>query len=707
MGSGPSKKADDGLSDHPQKDNAAATPNRFNPLKPGKRKSSEHVNSSVALSPQNEEKPRLSKRTKLAHSLTEDNPSTKKPPTTNGDISFRIQYENSFKKPTSDPEIQSTPNEDTNTSSEPQESLAEPKPTPTPLLWTSQDGSTQQGEIRKGKRKREGKGQTGFFTPNEVQALEDFKIDFCNTNGLRADVFDAMVQHSEREKGVDFPCDSSITTKHEFWKTIYGILPNRERRSVYRFMRRHFQSSDVKPHHWTHEQDEELIRLVAQHGFKFALIAKEIGRNDDDVVQRWKNRLEHRTTMNRGPWSQKENVMLQDALQLAWKNLKEKGHDVGRDIYEIDETMISWGHISSKMGHCRSRQQCADKWRKARKKVQHLRENGNPDAVFDPLKESKRKNSKAKLKTATPTPTRTSVGHYKSNEYVISDDEGEDKEDHNTNSVNASPAKSISDVSKSTSESVESASVADSESADESASDDENATKAIAPKQTKSRHNSAQSGKKSKDKTIDPQPKAKSSKSPKQVTENKKNDIPKSSQSTTTTSASESGDSDSSSDSDTPASKQIVTNSGSKISPSAKKPSIIKTSKNKGMKNESSFEDDSNETSSGDEGSDESDKSESEVTSSSDHERTKSLKKSNAVKQKSQTSSSEEESSENESESSSDVSDSSSPESESKPSKPMSNKMDMLKRRRQAETSTSTIDSSPMSRDVKMEDVSE
>ena len=174
---------------------------------------------------------------------------------------------------------------------------------------------------------------TGFFTSEEVQKLENFKLNFCNTHGLSADNFDQMVQHSDRDKGVEFPCDSDIVTKPEFWKTIYEIIPMRDQRSVYRFMRRHFQASTQKPHQWSHEQDDELVSMHTRYGPKWAYIAKLLGRSDDDVVQRWKNRLEHRATMLRGSWSADEIRCLQGALRDTWKANKKAGYDT--DIQQL------------------------------------------------------------------------------------------------------------------------------------------------------------------------------------------------------------------------------------------------------------------------------------------------------------------------------------------------------------------------------------
>ncbi|KAJ5386162.1 hypothetical protein N7509_008703 [Penicillium cosmopolitanum] len=251
----------------------------------------------------------------------------------------------------------------------------------------------------------------GVYEEDEIRAVEKYKVDFCNLHGIEAREFDAMVQHSERE-GEEFPCPTDLCTKGEFWSSIYELMPDRDRRSVYRFMRRHFQDSDQKPHEWTAEQDEELIQLRAKHGPKYTLIAKLLGRSSDDVTQRWKNRLEHRTTMNHGAWSEQE---LRDLLRYLIQVSESSGKlRLSSDVYEMDDKLVPWGKISDQMNNTRSRQQCADRWRKIRKTVLETRATSDPNAVFDP------RHSRGSEKPSTPkTP--------KSKEYVEesdSDDEG-------------------------------------------------------------------------------------------------------------------------------------------------------------------------------------------------------------------------------------------------------------------------------------------
>ncbi|KAL4739792.1 hypothetical protein BDV11DRAFT_204791 [Aspergillus similis] len=221
------------------------------------------------------------------------------------------------------------------------------KMSPSPAL--SVGGSQIKGRLNRSNGTVNAKGTTGAFLPHEVEALEDFKVEFCNANACSTTVFDLMVQHG---KEGPFPGPSGIG-KRNFWQQVHKILPGRDRRSVYRFMKRHFQASGQKPHEWTEEQEDELVVLYQQHGPKWAHIAEMLGRSGDDVVQRWKNRLEHRDTMRTGPWSDEETNQLKDALRAAWDKLRSEGIDVGENIYEMDESLILWSQISKSMRHWR------------------------------------------------------------------------------------------------------------------------------------------------------------------------------------------------------------------------------------------------------------------------------------------------------------------------------------------------------------------
>ncbi|KAF7164328.1 hypothetical protein CNMCM6106_000864 [Aspergillus hiratsukae] len=304
------------------------------------------------------------------------------------------------------------------------------------------DSSTDQRDLAdtsaaRGPRKGKKDKMIGFFAPSEVRALETFKLKFCNENGISSERFDRMVQHVDRRKDSGWPIDENIIKKPDFWQLIYDVLPSRDRRSVYRFMKRHFQDSSQKPHHWTHEQDGELIELVTQYGPKFAHIAKMLGRVEDDVVQRWKNRLEHRSTMRRGAWSEDEVRGLLNALQDSWNKLKKDGQNVGRDIYEMDEGLISWGTVSNKLQNWRSRQQCADKWRKVRRKIMGKRSTGNQDAVYDPAWDAKPQGRAKSITLAEQIEMERVL--FKSSEYVDSEDGDEEDVEQSAGTETQSP----------------------------------------------------------------------------------------------------------------------------------------------------------------------------------------------------------------------------------------------------------------------------
>jgi hypothetical protein len=244
------------------------------------------------------------------------------------------------------------------------------------------------GKIR-GPRTREADNKKiGFYTPEELEKIETHKVNFCNWHGITGLKFDELIQHSERGSQ-EWPLPTETISKYEFWDEIYSLLPGRDRRSVYRFMRRHFQGSTQRAHDWSPEQDEELIELHAQHGPKWTYIGRLIGRSDDDVTQRWRNRLKYKDTMNHGAWSADETKVFLQAMQSVWETLshtlnkEEKRKCLGKDFYEMDESLVPWGTISDTLDNKRSQQQCSDKFRKIRPVVMRMRANGQPDAVFD------------------------------------------------------------------------------------------------------------------------------------------------------------------------------------------------------------------------------------------------------------------------------------------------------------------------------------
>ncbi|KAL5343435.1 hypothetical protein BJX70DRAFT_354165 [Aspergillus crustosus] len=258
------------------------------------------------------------------------------------------------------------------------------KISPSPALTTGD--RMAKGRLNMADGSSNHRGTVGAFNPAEVEALEAFKIEFCNSNGCTAMTFDLMVQHGRVGA---FPTPNGVN-KLKFWKEARDVLPNRDKRSIYRFMKRHFLVPGQKPHEWTEEQDDELVVLYHQHGPKWVHIAEQLGRGSDDVVQRWKNHLEHRDTMKVGVWTEAELDALKKTMRSVWEKLGAEGYDVGRHPFELDESLISWGQVSAGLQHSRSRQQCADKWRR-------MKQNAFADS-----RSNSRSNHASKSRSTTP-----------------------------------------------------------------------------------------------------------------------------------------------------------------------------------------------------------------------------------------------------------------------------------------------------------------
>lgn len=231
--------------------------------------------------------------------------------------------------------------------------------------------------IANGATRKKPQRTRGVFTPEEHKAVEDFKAEFCSSRGISSEMFNELIQHCARDK-VNFPMPEGTMDKQAFWNYIYDVLPRRKNVSVARFMRRHFQTPHKKTQQWSAEQDEELARLFKLLGPKWTEIADILGRTSDDVTQRWKNRVEHRDMQREGPWSLEECEELEQSLEKCRTSLLDAGSDVASDIFHLDEAQIGWGRVSDMMGNKRSRQQCADKWRRIRRS--HLKGRADRDS---------------------------------------------------------------------------------------------------------------------------------------------------------------------------------------------------------------------------------------------------------------------------------------------------------------------------------------
>lgn len=311
--------------------------------------------------------------------------------------------------------------------------------------------------------------RTGLFSPEEIETLEQYKLWFCNYHHITADTFDASIQSAKSSKNGIFLQDRPPVDEKSFWQEIYGQIPDRDRRSIARFCRRHF-SNAYKPHQWTTADDDELERLHSMYGTKWAIIARDMERTYDDVVQRWKNKVEHRHTMKMGPWDDDEVDKLIKNLEdtrKAWLRLGKTKEDIGKDIYELPDEFIAWGKISERFEHTRSRQQVADKWRKIKRIVLERRADGFEDAVWEPSLQPKGRRKSKSRQVSVESEKRV----FTSNEMVHSSDEDEDQNKKKTEKKKQ-PAKANGTAQPEANESADESTDESSDSSSEDDSDD-------------------------------------------------------------------------------------------------------------------------------------------------------------------------------------------------------------------------------------------
>lgn len=216
-----------------------------------------------------------------------------------------------------------------------------------------------------------------FYTMEEIEAVEQFKIEFCKQYSITSSKFNEIIQVCTRNNVRFRLPDNTVITKQTFWSSLQALFPHRPHVSLSRFMRRVCLVSEQKPHHWTAEQEDELKALIEAKGTKWTEIGQILGRSADDVTQRWKNRVEHRDKQRSGPWKPDECGKLVGIIREHHAALRVAGHGVGPDVLDMEPECISWGAVSDQMGNIRSRQQCADKWRRMRRNGKKERETRN------------------------------------------------------------------------------------------------------------------------------------------------------------------------------------------------------------------------------------------------------------------------------------------------------------------------------------------
>ncbi|KAL8920778.1 MAG: hypothetical protein Q9172_004349 [Xanthocarpia lactea] len=194
----------------------------------------------------------------------------------------------------------------------------------------------------------------GAFTEKEKAKLNRFKQRFCDDYAVTEYEFNnLMTLMGRRKPEKDWP--NPDVTISELRDMFYSVLPDRSRKSLNRYRERYFQNVEQDTT-WTEEQVNELRELVEEKGSKWVEIAEILGRTQDSVYQKWKNRIRQGDAQRFDRWEEDER----EALIVAVRECK-RAVGLAQDFSSDDK--INWTAVSDRLGRRRNAQQCSHFWR--------------------------------------------------------------------------------------------------------------------------------------------------------------------------------------------------------------------------------------------------------------------------------------------------------------------------------------------------------
>jgi hypothetical protein len=194
----------------------------------------------------------------------------------------------------------------------------------------------------------------GTFTTKEKAKLDQFKRRFCNDNSLSEFEFNTLMTLLGRRGGSEWP--NPDVTRAEFRDMFYNVLPDRSIKSMNRYRERHFQNVEQDTE-WTEEQISELRDLVNERGHKWVDIGRRLGRTQDSVHQKWKNRIRQGDAQRFQRWEESERKALIVAVQEC-----KKAAGVAQDFSSDDK--VNWTAVSDRLDRTRNAQQCSTFWKR-------------------------------------------------------------------------------------------------------------------------------------------------------------------------------------------------------------------------------------------------------------------------------------------------------------------------------------------------------
>ena len=194
---------------------------------------------------------------------------------------------------------------------------------------------------------RRPKPVTGKFSKGEELEVEDWRKHFCREYDLTLEDFCELMMAARSKLASNWTC--KLISKEDFVQEYLNVLEYRDRQSMIRFSERKY--SNVDRSEWTREDDDDIVRLVHEHGTAWTKIGQKLGRSAEGCRQRWKNKLSLRTSMAKGEWTNAEEQLYERAVE-----------EVRRASVGPTSSIFTWSAVSTKI-KTRTPQQCANHWR--------------------------------------------------------------------------------------------------------------------------------------------------------------------------------------------------------------------------------------------------------------------------------------------------------------------------------------------------------
>ncbi|GMM27520.1 Nsi1 protein [Martiniozyma asiatica (nom. inval.)] len=197
------------------------------------------------------------------------------------------------------------------------------------------------------------------FTKEEKMAIDIWVEEYRRMEGISHQEFLERIWSNDRKRD-------------KFWESLKKVLPNRERSSLYKHVRRTYHVFE-KRGVWSEEEDAKLASLANEFEGKWKYIGEQLLRMPEDCRDRWRNYIKCGQKRNTNKWSEEEEEKLKLIISTL---LSEEGKEEEESLQQNEEVKdkspkgksINWTRVSELMDGTRSRIQCRYKWNKIMKR---------------------------------------------------------------------------------------------------------------------------------------------------------------------------------------------------------------------------------------------------------------------------------------------------------------------------------------------------